>query len=103
MKVGARRARSPGWTWVFCQAALPVAQVEGFEVLEEEGEGLVGLAVRLLEGDEGVRLHEGDEEVLDGMGDWMGQGRTRWTGWAEQAVEGGRVEGRQERGPASQV
>ena len=101
--MGARRVRCLGWTWVYYQAALQPAQVEVCEVLEEEGEGLEDLAVRLLEGDEGVRLHEGDEEVLDGMGDWMGQGRTRWTGWAEQAVEGGRVEGRQERGPASQV
>ena len=85
--MGARRALSLGWTWVFCQAALP-AQVEGYEVLEEEEEGLVDLAVRLHEGGEGLR----------GRGDWMGRRHKHWRGWAEQVVEGGRVKGRQERG-----
>ena len=70
--MGARRAQSLGWTWVFCQAAL-LAQVGVYEVLEEGEEGLVDPAVRLLEGDEG----------LAGRGEWMGHSHKHWMGWAE--------------------
>ena len=66
--------------------ALPI-QEEVYEVLEEGGEVL---------GDLAVRLHEGDEEQVGRVG-WMGRNHRK--GWAGQGVEGGGGEHRLGREP----
>ena len=77
LRAGARRAQFLGWTWVF-RRALQQTQEEVYEVLEGEGEVLVGLA---------VRLHE-EGEGLVGRGDWMGPSHKQWRGWEGQGGEG---------------